>query len=75
VEVLIGLVAPSATPPDILALLNREIGAILRRPDIGAAWAEQGAKPLPAAPAEWGTLLAEDVARWQRLIRANDIRP
>jgi tripartite-type tricarboxylate transporter receptor subunit TctC len=74
-DAVVGLVARAATPPGVGALLNREIAAIRRRPDIVAAWAEQGADPNPPnGAAEWGGLLAKDVARWQQLIPSNVIQ-
>src|SRR3569833_3653599 len=39
----VGFMAPARTPQPVIDLLNREIGKIVARPDIKAAWAKQGA--------------------------------
>ncbi|HZD90495.1 MAG TPA: tripartite tricarboxylate transporter substrate binding protein, partial [Pseudolabrys sp.] len=42
----VGLMAPKGTPQPIIAKLNGVISDILKRPDVKAAWAKQGAEPL-----------------------------
>jgi tripartite-type tricarboxylate transporter receptor subunit TctC len=54
-----GLGAPRATPPDIIALLNREIAAGFADPKIRARLAELGGPPLAGSAAAFGRLIAE----------------
>ena len=71
----IGVGAPANTPTEIIALLNKEINAGLLDPQIRAKVANLSAVALAGSPADFGKLIAEDVAKWTRVIRAADIKP
>ncbi len=71
----IGVGAPADTPADIIALLNNEINAGLLDPQIRAKVANLSAVVLAGSPADFGKLIAEDVAKWSRVVRAADIKP
>ena len=71
----IGLGAPANTPADIIGRLNAEINAGLADPDISAKAANLSAVVLPGTPADFGKLIAEDVAKWTKVIRVAKIRP
>ena len=71
----IGLGAPANTPADIIGRLNAEINAALADPDISAKAANLSAVVLPGTPADFGKLIAEDVAKWTKVIRVAKIRP
>ena len=71
----VGFMAPAATPKPIVDLLNREISTILARPDIKAAWTEQGAAPITMTQPEFQAFMQAEVAKWARLIKANNIPP
>ncbi len=70
----IGMVAPKGTPQPIVDRLNREINKILTRPDIKESWEKQDAKPDPMTPAEFGAHIEAEIAKWAKLIKANDIK-
>ena len=46
VGVWFGIVAPAATPPDVLAKLNAELNKILAMPDVKQKFADQGVDPV-----------------------------
>ena len=68
------VLAPPATPPAIIARLNREIGAILRDPDTVAAFARQGVDPEPGTPEELARRIRTDVAKWRDVISSAGIK-
>ncbi len=70
----IGMMAPVGTPQRIVDLLNREINAILSRPDIKESWEKQDAKPDPMTPAQFGAHIEAEIAKWAKLIKANNIQ-
>jgi tripartite-type tricarboxylate transporter receptor subunit TctC len=70
----IGMVAPVGTPQAIVDRLNREINAIITRPDIKESWEKQDAKPDPMTPAEFGAHIEAEIAKWAKLIKANNIK-
>jgi tripartite-type tricarboxylate transporter receptor subunit TctC len=70
----IGIGAPKNTPTNIIDKLNREINAALMDPKIRAQLANLSAVVLSGSPAEFGKLIAEDVEKWGKVIRAANIK-
>jgi len=66
-----GMVAPAKTPADVLDTLQREVGVILKMPDVQKRFAELGADPGTVAGSEFGKFLAEDAAKWTKIIQAS----
>lgn len=73
-SIWIGMMVPKGTPQPIVDLLNREINKIITRPDIKASWEQQDAFPDPMTPAQFGAHIESEIAKWAKLIKANDIR-
>lgn len=64
-----GIVAPKNTPADIIDLLNQQIEAGLADPKLKARFADVGAVVLPGSPADFGKLIADDTAKWAKVIK------
>ena len=72
----IGIGAPHGTPPDIVALLNKQITASLNDDTIKKRLADLGAEPQPQmAPDAFAKYVADDVARWAKVIKAAGMKP
>ena len=69
-----GMMAPAGTPPDIVALLYREIAQVLTLPDIKEALAKQGAEINSAGPDQFAAIIRADLAKWNRVVRDADIK-
>lgn len=69
-----GIGAPKDTPAEIIGKLNSEINAGLADPTIEAVFADRGAAVLPGSPAEFGKLVADETAKWGRVIRVAKIK-
>jgi tripartite-type tricarboxylate transporter receptor subunit TctC len=70
-----GVGAPKNTPADIIEKLNKEINAGIVDPKIKARLADLGATPFPGSPADFRTLIAAEIEKFGKLIRAADIKP
>ena len=70
----LGVMAPAGTPQAIVDRLNAEIGKILARPDIAAAWRAQGANPMIMKPDAFGGYMQSEIERWAKVIKANGIK-
>jgi tripartite-type tricarboxylate transporter receptor subunit TctC len=70
----VGLVAPAKTPPEIIAILNKEVNAALADPTFKTRLADLGAQPYPGSPAAFGAFIAEFTERWGKVIRAAGIK-
>lgn len=70
-----GFVGPAGVPAPIVERLNREINAVLARPDVLASLDKQGFEiPPPASPAAFARIIADDMAKWIPLIKASGAR-
>ena len=69
-----GVCAPKNTPAEIVDKLNREINAGLADPKLKAQLAEMGAWVLPGSPADCRKLIADEVEKWGKVIRAGNIK-
>ena len=68
-----GVVAPAATPKDIIARLNREIVKIMGAADVREKFSQQGVDAASSTPDEFAQLIREEVARWAKVIRSAGI--
>jgi tripartite-type tricarboxylate transporter receptor subunit TctC len=69
------LMAPARTPEPVVSKLHQEVARILHMPEVKAALAAQGAQPVGNTPAELAGVIAQDTARWGKIIRAANIKP
>jgi len=69
-----GIVAPAGTPPAVIARLQQEIFAIVDTAETRKRFELEGADVLRLGPAEFGRLLAEETAKWTRVVKAANIK-
>ena len=74
VDTWYGVMAPAATPVEIVAKLNTELNALLRLPEVREALAKQGVVPAGGAPERLQQLVANDIARWTKLVASAQIK-
>ena len=65
-----GILAPAATPKEIVAKLNREFVKALRDPAVGEKLAGEGADPVGDTPGEFAAFIASEIDLWGKVIRA-----
>jgi tripartite-type tricarboxylate transporter receptor subunit TctC len=58
----------------VLAKLHDAVAATLDAPDVREKLVQSGAIPAPTSSAEFGKLLADELARWGRVVREKNIR-
>ena len=70
-----GLVGPAKMPREIVDRLNRELGVILKKPEIVAALEKQAFIPNPSTPEQFGAFIREQVQSYGTLLRAAGVQP
>jgi tripartite-type tricarboxylate transporter receptor subunit TctC len=70
-----GVGAPRGTPHEHINTLNREINAILADPKAKTRLADLGATLLPGAASDFGTLVAEETAKWGKVVKFSGAKP
>jgi len=63
-----GVFVPAGTPPEIVALLNREIVAALKLPDVQAKCQQIGFDVIGGTPTEFAAYIKKEVDRWHKVI-------
>jgi tripartite-type tricarboxylate transporter receptor subunit TctC len=71
----VGALVPAGTPQDIVAMLNREIAAIIAQPDMLERLATLGYDPVASTPEEFAKRIRIEIESWGKVIRAANIRP
>ena len=66
-ETWYGVLAPARVPADIIARLNREINAILRKIDVKEKLAAQGADVAGSTPEEFAAIMRRDIRKWAKI--------
>jgi tripartite-type tricarboxylate transporter receptor subunit TctC len=69
-----GIGVPKNTPFEIVERLNKELNAGLTDAKLSARLADLGGTVLPGSPANFGKLIADDTAKWGKVIRAAGIK-
>jgi tripartite-type tricarboxylate transporter receptor subunit TctC len=72
---LSGFGAPRNVPAEVVDRLNKEINAIVADPGIKARLADLGNEPVSMTSADFGKVLADETAKWAKVIRAANIKP
>ena len=70
-----GLVAPAATPPEILAKLQEITIRILSKPDVKARLASLGIDVAPMGAAEFSRFIESEIAKWAILAKLANLHP
>ena len=70
-----GLIGPARLPREIVERLNRELGVVLRKPEIAAALEKQAFLPSPSTPEQFGAFIREQVQSYGNLLRAAGVQP
>ena len=68
-----GLVAPAATPKEIVAKLSAELQKAINTPSVRARLLELGLEPTPSDAATMAKLLDQESAYWPKLIKDRHI--
>jgi tripartite-type tricarboxylate transporter receptor subunit TctC len=73
-DTLTGIVAPAATPKEIVALLAREIAKGVAQPEIRERLAQLGFRPVANAPDEFGARIKVEIDKWGKVVRAANLK-
>jgi tripartite-type tricarboxylate transporter receptor subunit TctC len=68
-----GLGAPKGTPKEIVDLINKHINAALKDPSMLAKLKDLGGIPMPGSAAEFGKVVADETAKWEKVVHAANL--
>ncbi len=74
VTVWYGVLAPAATPREVVQMIAAAVTRATRDPDTRRRMLEQGADPVGSTPEEFSKLMREEVARWAEVVKVSGAR-
>jgi len=69
-----GILAPAGTPAEIVNKLDAAIKTALADKDVQEKLLKQGCEPLTSTPAQFATLIKDDLANWQKIVKDSGAR-
>jgi tripartite-type tricarboxylate transporter receptor subunit TctC len=70
-----GIGAPNRTSTEIIERLNKEINAVVADPKMQASLVGIGVTPMSTTPAEFGKFVADETAKWAKVVKFAGINP
>ncbi|MDQ8727101.1 tripartite tricarboxylate transporter substrate binding protein [Bradyrhizobium sp. LHD-71] len=74
VDVWFGILAPSKTPPPVIARLNSALVSVLAQSEIKAKFAAIGHEAKSSTPERFADIIASEVPEWAKIISENNVR-
>ena len=68
-----GIFVPRGTPEPVIKLLNCEIVAIVKLPDVRKRFELEGGVPVGNTPQEFAVWLKAEIAKWAKVVKAANI--
>jgi len=69
-----GVLAPAATPKDIIAKLNGELARALTLPDVKQRLAREGAETAPNTPEQFGKFIQSEIGKFAKIVKESGAR-
>jgi len=74
VSVWFGVVAPAATPKDVVARLNAEINRVIGLPEVKERFSQSGIEIVGGSPEVFDRQIREQVATWGKVVKEANIK-
>ena len=74
VSVWFGLLAPAGTPPEIVRKIHDDVVKVLATPALAERLAAEGLEVVTMQPAEFGSFLRTEVAKWGDVVKQGNIK-
>jgi hypothetical protein len=69
-----GLLAPSATPPQVILTINKAIQKILASPEMAKRYASIGTDVMSGTPDAFKKLIQDETQKWRQIIESNSLK-
>lgn len=71
----IGVLAPAATPREIVTKLNQDIGHVLQMPDVREILTQKGSvEVVGGTPAQFGDFIRAEIVKWARILKLAGVK-
>ena len=66
---LVGIVAPSATPRDLVNRIGADIARAVKASDLTERMRQQGMEPIGSTPGEFDALIRAEIEKWAKVVK------
>jgi len=66
---LVGLVAPAATPKDLVHRISADIAKAVRSSDLTERMKQQGMEPIGSTPEQFDAVIRSEMEKWAKVVR------
>jgi len=68
---IVGVVAPAATPSEVIRKISGDMSKAIRSSDLTERMKQLGMEPVGSSPAEFDALIRAEMAKWAKVVKAS----
>jgi tripartite-type tricarboxylate transporter receptor subunit TctC len=68
---LVGIVAPAATPRDLVNRISADIARAVKSSDLTERMKQQGMEPVGSTPEQFDALIRSEIEKWAKVVKAS----
>ena len=68
---LVGIVAPSATPKDLVHRISADVSKAVKSSDLTERMKQQGMEPIGSTPEQFDALIRSEIEKWAKVVKAS----
>jgi len=68
---LVGIVAPAATPNELVHRIGADIAKAVRESDLTERMKQQGMEPIGSTPEQFDALIKSEIEKWAKVVKAS----
>ena len=68
---LVGIVAPAATPRDLVHRISVDIASAVKASDLTERMKQQGMKPIGSTPEQFDALIRSEIEKWAKVVKVS----
>jgi len=66
---LVGIVAPAATPKDLVAKISADIAEAVKSSDLNERMKQQGMEPIGSTPEQFDAVIRSEIEKWAKVVK------
>jgi len=68
---MVGIVAPAATPPDLVRRISLDVSTAVKSSDLTQRMKQLGMEPVGSTPQEFDALIRAEMGKWAKVVKAS----
>ena len=68
---IVGIVAPAATPKDLVGKISGDIAKAVKSSDLTDRMKQQGMEPIGSTPEQFDALIRSEIEKWAKVVKVS----